>query len=235
MSGSVLRSSDHETWSVETSVTLPAARRRHSALDLGARPDRRVDLGLAAEARDVMLFVERQIMDAGFDGRGVAFGAVARGELVAASDRAMHDMRRAAGRRAGLVDLGHGEQFRDRRPRQAMRAPVGDSGRLHLLQIGVDRLVVLVVHAGRKPGRGDRGEDGVKQMRRDARKAFGIGSEGRELERRRRRPRPVRRCGRDRLPDRSCRRARNRPAPGRLRARLCGAPLLRRQTSAPSS
>ena len=99
MSGSVLRSPDHQTWSVETMVTLPAGDMAPQRLDLGARPDRRIDLGLAAEARDVVLLVEHQIMDAGFDRRVEALPRdSARAELVAASDRAMHDMRRAAGR-----------------------------------------------------------------------------------------------------------------------------------------
>src|SRR5271169_2980725 len=59
-------------------------------------PDRRVDLGLADEARNVVLFVQDQIMDAGFDRRIEPLPPIRLAEVVAATDRAMDDMRRAA-------------------------------------------------------------------------------------------------------------------------------------------
>ena len=89
--------------------------------------------------------------------------AVVGGDVVAAAERAMDDMGRAAGLRAGLVDLGAGEQFGQRRARQAVGAPVGDAGRLHLGHRGAHRLVVLVVDAGRQAGRRDRRKAVVEQ------------------------------------------------------------------------
>ena len=81
-------------------------------LDLAPRAQRRIDLGLAAEAADVVLLVERQIMDAGLDGGGVALRAIGRGEFIAAPDRAVHDMHRAAGAGAELEYFRVGQALR---------------------------------------------------------------------------------------------------------------------------
>ena len=66
-------------------------------------------------------------MDAGFDRRAMSLRAIGRGKLVAAADRAMHDMHRTAGAGAEFIDLGGRERLRDRRPRQSMRGVVGDA------------------------------------------------------------------------------------------------------------
>ncbi|MCY1237481.1 hypothetical protein D9M72_501810 [compost metagenome] len=151
-------------------------------LHLGARPDRRIDLGLAAEPPHVVFFIEGQVVDAALDRRGVPLRAVGGGNLVAAAERAVHHMRRASGGSPGLVDLVGGKQFRQRRARQPMGAVVGNPGRLDLVDRRAHRLVVLVVHAGSEPAQCDRAEAVFKERCRNARKALGIGAEGRELE-----------------------------------------------------
>ncbi len=96
-------------------------------LDLAARAQRRIDLGLAAEAGHVVLLVEDQVVDAGFDGGVEALHAIARAEIIAAGDGAMDDMAGAAGRGRDLVHLGGRQGFADRRARQAMGAIIGDA------------------------------------------------------------------------------------------------------------
>ncbi len=63
-----------------------------------------------------------------------------------------------------------------------MGAPVGNARCLHRRHVALHRLVVLVMDAGRQPGRGNRRETGLQQRRRNARKPLRIGAEGRELE-----------------------------------------------------
>ncbi|MNL80097.1 hypothetical protein D3C87_2068530 [compost metagenome] len=87
-------------------------------------------------------------MDAALDRRFVALGAIGGGNLIAAPERAVHHMRRAAGGGTRLVDLVGGEQCRQRRARQPMGAVVGDASRLDLVDRGTHRLVILVVDAG---------------------------------------------------------------------------------------
>ena len=111
------------------------------------RPDRRIDLGLPAEPLDVGLLVQRQVMDAGLHRRVEALRAIRRHELIAPADRAMDDMDRTAGAGAELVDLGDGERFGDRRPRQAVRRIVGEVCGFDLSHEGAHHFVVLIMDA----------------------------------------------------------------------------------------
>ena len=80
--------------------------------DLAPRPERRIDFGLAAEPAHIVLFVERQIMDAGLDRCAVSLRAIGGRQLIAAADRTVHDMHRAAGAGTEFKDLGSRQRLR---------------------------------------------------------------------------------------------------------------------------
>ena len=105
-------------------------------LDLRARADRRIDLGLAAQPREVVLLVEREVMNARLDGGVEALLAIGGAEIVAASDRAMHDVSRASGVGRDLVDFHHRQRLRDAGTRQGVRAIIPDAGGLDRLDCG---------------------------------------------------------------------------------------------------
>ena len=68
--------------------------------NLAAGPQRRIDLGLPAKAPDIVIFVERQIMNAGLDRRTMALGAISGCQFISATDRTVDNVHRAPGARA---------------------------------------------------------------------------------------------------------------------------------------
>ena len=149
------------------------------------RTDRRIDLGLPAEPLDVGLLVQRKVVDAGLYRRVEALRAIRRRQLITPADRAVYDMDRTTGAGAKLVDLGDGERFGDRRPRQAMRGIVGEVCGLDLSGVSAHHFVVLVMDARGESSLADGAKGCEEDLRRNARKALWMSSEGREFEGRR--------------------------------------------------
>ena len=154
-------------------------------IQFGTWPDRRVDLGLPAEPLDIGLLVQREVMNAGLHRRIEALRAISCHQLIASADRAMYDMDRTAGAGAELIDLGDRERFGDRRPRQAMRRIVGEVCGLDLSRESAHHFVVLVMDARGESSPADGAKGGEKDLRRNARKALWMSTEGREFEGRR--------------------------------------------------
>jgi hypothetical protein len=150
-----------------------------------SRSQRRIDLGLSAEAAHVVLFIECQIMNAGLDRRAMPLRAVSRGEFVAATYGTVDDVDGAAGAGAQFINLSSRESFGDRRTGHAVRGIGSVAARLDLGRESAHHLVILIVNAGDQTASTNGAEACVENMRRNSRKPFWMRAKGRKFERRR--------------------------------------------------
>jgi DNA-binding transcriptional LysR family regulator len=109
--------------------------------DLAARTHGRIDLRLAAQARDIVFFVQGQRVDAGFDSRVIAALAIGGAHVIAACDGTMDDG--ACWDRPGAA-----RQF----PRLAASARYGGAGKGGLRpQMEIDALAMQITILSRHP------------------------------------------------------------------------------------
>ena len=93
----------------------------------------------------------------------------------------MHDVYRTAGTGANFENLRVGDRFGDRRPRQAVRAVVGDAAGFDLSDEGTHHFVALVMDARHQSSLSDQAKAGIKCLWRDAGKARRMRAEGRKF------------------------------------------------------